>query len=93
MENLNLKAYKGESRILRKDGRYTTRKWREPIANLGKWVREREKFMRDIYRFKTFDLNFGPDGCVTMECERPEGIYNWRHFRRMNVIYKFTPIQ
>lgn len=92
MEN-NIKSYKGEARILRKDGGYSTRRWRGVITNLGKWIRERETFMRNICHFKTFDLNIGPDGCVTLECERPEGIYNGRHLRRMNAFYKFTPIQ
>lgn len=93
MENLNLKTYKGEARILRKDGRYTTRQWREPIANLGKWIRERETFMREICYFKTFDLNMTASGVVTLNCQRPEGKYNGRTLRRMHAIYIFTPIQ
>lgn len=92
MENLNLKAYKGESRILRKDGRYTTRKWREPIANLGKWIREREKFLREIYHYTKFDLSLNPAGQVFLNCERPEGKYNGRTLRRMAVNYVFTHI-
>lgn len=93
MENLNLKTYKGEARILRKDGRYTTRKWRGTFTDIGRWIREREKFMRNIYHIKKFDLNIGPDGVVTLECERPEGKYEGRHLRKIHCFYKFTPIQ
>lgn len=92
MEN-NIKSYKGEARILRKDGRYTSRKWRAEITNLGKWIREREKFLREIYHFKTFDLNMTASGVVTLNCQRPEGKYNGCTLRRMHAIYIFTPIQ
>lgn len=91
MEN-NFKTYKGEARILRIDGRYTSRKWRADITNLGKWIREREKFLREIYHFTKFDLSLNPAGQVFLNCERPEGKYNGRMLRRMAVNYTFTPI-
>ena len=87
-----MKIYKGQAAILRKDGKYSTRSWRDTINDLGKWIREREKFLREIYHFTKFDLLLNPAGQVFLNCERPEGKYNGRTLRRMAVNYTFTPI-
>lgn len=85
--------FKVESNVLLKNGNYQRRAWRGFVTNLHEAMQERERFLRNVYHFTSFEVYMNAAAQVIMNCSRPEGTYNGVHLRRMHAIYTFTPFE